>query len=126
MEIDELGADARMDRLPFEVRWPTERGLALWRSGDLETAKASLEIALATAHEVASAFGVFHALHLRACVAFSERDYGRFGSYFQYEIDAKKPLELNYRVWVQGGEMTVPQVNKLAEAFTSPAEVKVK
>ena len=75
MEIDELGAEARMDRLPFEVRWPTERGLALWRSGDLETAKSSLEIALGTAHEVGSAFGVFHALHLRACVAFSERDY---------------------------------------------------
>ncbi len=64
-----------MDQLPFEVRWPTERGLALWRSGDLETAKASLEIALATAQEVGSAFGVFHALHLRACVAFTERDY---------------------------------------------------
>lgn len=75
MEIDELGADARMDQLPFEVRWPTERGLALWRSGDLETAKSSLAIALATAHELGSQFGVFHALHLRACVAFTERDY---------------------------------------------------
>jgi hypothetical protein len=75
VEIDELGADARMERLPFEVRWPTERGLALWRSGDLDTAKSSLEIALSTAHEVGSAFGVFHALHLRACVAFTERDY---------------------------------------------------
>ena len=75
MEIDELGAAARMEHLPFEVRWPTERGLALWRGGDLETAKSSLEIALSTAHELDSAFGVFHALHLRACVAFSERDY---------------------------------------------------
>ena len=75
MEIDELGAAAKMERLPFEVRWPTERGLALWRSGELATAKSSLEIALATAHELGSEFGVFHALHLRACVAFSERDY---------------------------------------------------
>lgn len=57
---------------------------------------------------------------------FSERDYGRFGSYFEYEIDAKKALELNYRVWVQGGEMTVPQVTRLGEAFAMPAEVKVK
>ncbi len=75
MEIDELGAAARMDQLPFEVRWPTERGLALWRDGDLDTAKSSLEIALATSHELGSEFGVFHALHLRACVAFTERDY---------------------------------------------------
>lgn len=77
MEVDELGAAARMDQLPFEVRWPTERGLALWRSGELDAAKASLELALASAREVGSAFGVFHALHLRACVAFTERDYAR-------------------------------------------------
>src|SRR5688572_25959757 len=75
MEIDELGAAAKMDRLPFEVRWPTERGLALWRGGELAAAKSSLEIALRTANELGAEFGVFHALHLRACVAFSERDY---------------------------------------------------
>src|SRR4051812_6601731 len=75
MEIDELGAEAKMDRLPFEVRWPTERGLQLWREGDLRSAKSSLDIALTTAKELGSDFGVFHALHLRACVAFSERDY---------------------------------------------------
>jgi hypothetical protein len=75
MEIDELGAMAKMDRLPFEVRWPTERGLQLWREGDLATAKSSLEIALTTAREIGSEFGIFHALHLRACVAFTERDY---------------------------------------------------
>jgi len=57
---------------------------------------------------------------------FSERDYGRFGSYFEYEIDTKKPLELNYRVWVQAGEMTVDQVTRLAEAFVSPAQLTVK
>ncbi|WP_425617852.1 PmoA family protein [Anatilimnocola sp. NA78] len=57
---------------------------------------------------------------------FSERDYGRFGSYFEYELDAKKSLELNYRVWVQTGEMTVEQVDQLAKSFTSPADVKSK
>jgi hypothetical protein len=57
---------------------------------------------------------------------FSERDYGRFGSYFATEIGAKKALELNYRVWVQGGEMTVPEVTRLAEAFTTPAETSTK
>ena len=75
MEIDELGAAAKMERLPFEVRWPTERGLELWRGGELEAAKTSLEIALATANDLGCEFGVFHALHLRACVAFTERDY---------------------------------------------------
>ncbi|QDU25916.1 hypothetical protein ETAA8_09880 [Anatilimnocola aggregata] len=57
---------------------------------------------------------------------FSERDYGRFGSYFEYEIDAQKSLELNYRVWVQKGEMTVAEVTRLDDAFVYPAEVKVK
>jgi hypothetical protein len=57
---------------------------------------------------------------------FSERDYGRFGSYFEYELDENKPLELNYRVWVQEGEMTVPQVAQLDSAFDQPAEAKVK
>lgn len=75
MEIDELGAAARVDKLPFEIRWPTERALALWRDGDLQTAKASLELALAASEEADHELGRFHALHLRACVAFTERDY---------------------------------------------------
>jgi len=57
---------------------------------------------------------------------FSERDYGRFGSYFEYELNAKKSLELNYRVWVQQGEMTVDQVDRLAKSFTVPADAKSK
>jgi hypothetical protein len=57
---------------------------------------------------------------------FSERDYGRFGSYFEYELDAKKSLELNYRVWVQPGEMTVAEVTRLDDAFAKPAAVKIK
>jgi hypothetical protein len=57
---------------------------------------------------------------------FSERDYGRFGSYFEYELDAKKSLELNYRVWVQVGEMTGEQVTRLDEEFVKPAVVSVK
>ncbi|WP_254512417.1 DUF6807 family protein [Anatilimnocola floriformis] len=57
---------------------------------------------------------------------FSERDYGRFGSYFEFEVDANKPLELNYRVWVQAGEMTGEQVTRLDEAFVTPAAVSVK
>ena len=30
MEIDDLGTAAKMEHLPFEVRWPTERGLQLF------------------------------------------------------------------------------------------------
>ena len=39
----------------------------------------------------------------------SERDYGRFGDYFEYDLTPDKPLKLKYRVWVQEGEMTVEQ-----------------
>jgi hypothetical protein len=77
MEIDDLGARAKMDRLPFEVRWPTERALALWRNGELDAAKSSLEIAHAATQQLHDELGLFHVLHLRACVAYSERDYVR-------------------------------------------------
>jgi hypothetical protein len=57
---------------------------------------------------------------------FSERDYGRFGSYFQTKVTADKPLELNYRIWVQPGEMTVAEIEALAQDFTHPPKVTVK
>ena len=57
---------------------------------------------------------------------YSERDYGRFGSYFVYTIDEKKPLLANYRIWHQEGEMTVGQVSALSIDFTEPVKVKVK
>ncbi|CAE7843597.1 acsA [Symbiodinium microadriaticum] len=37
---------------------------------------------------------------------FSERDYGRFGSYFATEVTEDNALELNYRLWLQLGEMS--------------------
>jgi hypothetical protein len=57
---------------------------------------------------------------------FSERDYGRFGSYFEYELTPDKPLDLNYRLWLQNGEMTVEGVNAKAKDFVAPPEVQVK
>ena len=39
----------------------------------------------------------------------SERDYGRLGDYFEYDLTPDKPLKLKYRVWVQEGEMTVEE-----------------
>lgn len=55
----------------------------------------------------------------------SERDYGRFGDYFEYELTPEKPLKVKYRVWVQEGEMTVEQADAVAKAFTAPPAVKV-
>jgi hypothetical protein len=75
VEIDELGARARMDALPFEVRWPTQRALTLWRNGELDAAKSNLEVAFAATQQLHDEFGLFHVLHLRACVAYSERDF---------------------------------------------------
>jgi hypothetical protein len=51
---------------------------------------------------------------------FSERDYGRFGSYFVYDITPKTPLKVKYRLWVQEGEMTVAQCENLSRGFTDP------
>lgn len=57
---------------------------------------------------------------------FSERDYGRFGSYFEYDLDQDKPLDLNYRIWLQEGEMTGNEVQRLANDFVEPPSVTVK
>lgn len=53
---------------------------------------------------------------------FSERDYGRFGSYFVADVTAEKPLDVNYRLWIQEGEMTVDQCNALQAAYVSDLE----
>jgi Methane oxygenase PmoA len=54
----------------------------------------------------------------------SERDYGRFGSYFEYDLTPAKPLRVKYRVWVQEGEMTPDQCEGMSRAFVAPPEVK--
>jgi hypothetical protein len=48
---------------------------------------------------------------------YSERDYGRFGSYFVADVSKEKPLDVKYRLWVQAGEMTVEQCEKLRHDF---------
>jgi hypothetical protein len=48
---------------------------------------------------------------------YSERDYGRFGSYFVADVTKEKPLNVKYRVWVQEGEMTVEACAALRQAF---------
>ena len=47
----------------------------------------------------------------------SERDYGRFGDYFEYTLTPKNPLKLKYRIWLQEGEMTVEQCEAIAEGY---------
>jgi hypothetical protein len=57
---------------------------------------------------------------------FSERNYGRFGSYFEYSLDTSRPLEVSYRFWLQAGEMEVADVERLAADFTQAVAVQVK
>jgi len=57
---------------------------------------------------------------------FSERSYGRFGSYFVHEIEEDTPMEVNYRIWLQEGEMTVDQAAALSTDFVEPVEITVK
>jgi hypothetical protein len=56
----------------------------------------------------------------------SERDYGRFGCYFEREITPDRPLVLNYRLWLQDGEMTGEQVQAIYNAFAAPAKATAK
>jgi hypothetical protein len=58
---------------------------------------------------------------------YSERTYGRFGSTpgKQTLREDGPPLELNYRIWLQAGELTVEQAAAHATAFTEPPKVKV-
>jgi hypothetical protein len=57
---------------------------------------------------------------------FSERDYGRFGSYFVYDLDEKKPLLVRYRLWLQEGPMKLEQIQRLSTDFVEPVKVEVK
>jgi hypothetical protein len=57
---------------------------------------------------------------------FSEREYGRFGSYFEYTIEPDKPLVVNYRLWVQDGLMKPENVATLSKDFLEPVNVTVK
>jgi hypothetical protein len=57
---------------------------------------------------------------------YSERTYGRFGSYFVAECDEKKPLLVAYRLWLQEGEMTKEGIEAKSADFVTPPAVAVK
>ena len=48
---------------------------------------------------------------------YSERDYGRFGSYFKTEITPKQPLKVRYRLIINQGEKTVKECQVLSNNF---------
>lgn len=54
---------------------------------------------------------------------YSERDYGRFGSYFEHTIEPDRPLLIRYRFWLQPGELSLEQAQQLSDAFVTPATV---
>jgi len=56
---------------------------------------------------------------------FSEREYGRLGCYFEYTIEADKPLAVNYRLWLQEGLMQPEEVAALSNNFIDPVKVAV-
>ena len=57
---------------------------------------------------------------------FSERNYGRFGSYFATDVSQDQPLQLHYRLWLQPGELDVEQIQQLREDFVAPPKVTVE
>ena len=56
---------------------------------------------------------------------FSERDYGRFGSYFESDLKPGESFSINYRVWIQAGAMSLDEINALSRDFVDPVAVKL-
>lgn len=56
---------------------------------------------------------------------YSERDYGRFGSYFEYLLTEDHPLNVRYRIWLQTGELTLDRAKALDADFDDPVSVRV-
>ena len=56
---------------------------------------------------------------------FSEREYGRFGSYFEYTIEKDKPLVVQYRLWIQEGMLHSEGVSRLSDDFIEPVSVTI-
>jgi hypothetical protein len=63
---------------------------------------------------------------------YSERDYGRFGSYFVTTVTKDKPLLVRYRVWLQEGPgegnyaNVIRKCKQLSTQFVEPVRVTVK
>lgn len=55
----------------------------------------------------------------------SERNYGRFGHYFEYDLKKGSELRLNYRLWIQLGPVTQEFCESLYQNFNQPVRVTV-
>jgi len=55
----------------------------------------------------------------------SERDYARFGSYFAYDLEPSRPLQVGYRFWVQPGELSLDEAARIAADYQKPADIRV-
>lgn len=53
---------------------------------------------------------------------FSERPYGRFGSYFVTEITKEKPLKLKYQIWLQEGKIDTESAKLKSQSFIDPVQ----
>ncbi|PQO41626.1 DUF6807 family protein [Blastopirellula marina] len=56
---------------------------------------------------------------------FSERDYGRFGSYFATDVPQGKPLDVNYRVYLTEGEISPEAITESYASFNQPPQVSI-
>ncbi|MCC9604262.1 PmoA family protein [Blastopirellula sp. JC732] len=56
---------------------------------------------------------------------FSERDYGRFGSYFATDVPQEEPLEVNYRVYLTEGEIAPDAIAESYASFNQPPQVSI-
>ena len=56
---------------------------------------------------------------------FSERDYGRFGSYFQTTVAPEAPLSVRYRYWIVDGASDNQTLKHLSDQFANPVKVEV-
>jgi hypothetical protein len=50
---------------------------------------------------------------------FSERDYGRFGSYFVARVTPEKPLRVRYRLVIRDGEFDPEEIGRLSASFVA-------
>ncbi|UUO05753.1 PmoA family protein [Blastopirellula sp. J2-11] len=56
---------------------------------------------------------------------FSERDYGRFGSYFATDVSPEKPLDVNYRIYLTEGEIAPEAIAESYASFNQPPQVSI-
>ena len=56
---------------------------------------------------------------------FSERDYGRFGSYFEYDLNPKASFSVNYRFYIAPGVLSVDAISELSKDFVKPLKALI-